>query len=78
MRIEIQKRSSENTYNVSYIAASGKKQTSGIIGTIYPVGIHFVFVIEGKPINVLSKLSDMDGVIHNSFKIKPSYINLIF
>ena len=77
MKIEIQKKGSENIYSVSYIANGGKKTESGVIGIIYPVGSYFVFMIEGKPINVMTKLSEMDNIIFNSFKLKPSYVNLL-
>lgn len=78
MTIEIQKKESEETYTVSYISRSGKKKTSGIVGFIHEVGSHFVFMVDGKPTNVLNKLHDMDTILLNSFKVRPSYVNLIF
>ena len=78
MKIEIQKKRGENTYSVSYIIKSGKRKTGGVIGIIHSVENYFVFMLNGIPINVMNKLSEMDGIIHKTFGIKPSYVNLMF
>lgn len=79
MKIEIQQTDNiSNVLNVAYIVASGRKQNSGSLGVIHKVGEHYVFMVDNRPVNVINKLSEMDNIILNLFRVKPSYVNVLF
>ena len=78
MNIQIEQKTGSSILEVSYKVSSGKKQSSGVIGTIYPVDDKFVFMRDGLPINVVNHLHEMDDVIIKLFKTRPVYVNTLF
>jgi adenosine/AMP kinase len=78
MNIQIEQKTGSSILEVSYKVLSGKKQSGGVIGTIYPVDNKFVFMRDGLPINVVNNLHEMDNVIIKLFKTKPVYVNTLF
>jgi hypothetical protein len=78
MNIQIEQKTGSSILEVSYKVLSGKKQSGGVIGTIYPVDNKFVFMRDGLPINVVNHLHEMDNVIIKLFKTKPVYVNTLF
>jgi len=78
MNIQIEQKTGSSILEVSYKVSSGKKQSSGVIGTIYPVGDKFVFMRDGLPTNVVNHLHEMDDVIIKLFKTRPVYVNTLF
>ena len=78
MNIQIEQKAGASILEVSYKVSSGKKQSGGMIGTIYPVDNKFVFMRDGLPINVVNHLHDMDDIILKLFKKRPIFINTLF
>lgn len=78
MKIQIEKKSGKKIYDVSYNVKSGKKQQSGFIGNIYPIDNCFVFMIDSIPVKVITNLSEMNLIISQMFKVKPSFVNTLF
>lgn len=78
MNIQIEQKTGSSILEVSYKVSSGKKQSSGLIGTIYPVDDKFVFMRDGLPTNVVNHLHEMDDVIIKLFKTRPVYVNTLF
>jgi hypothetical protein len=80
MNIQIEQKAGASILEVSYKVSSGKKQSGGIIGTIYPVDNKFVFMRDGLPIiyYVVNHIHDMDDIILKLFKTRPIFINTLF
>lgn len=78
MNIQIEQKTGSSILEVSYKVSSGKKQSGGVIGTIYPVDDKFVFMRDGLPTNVVNHLHEMDDVIIKLFKTRPVYVNTLF
>jgi hypothetical protein len=78
MNIQIEQKTGSSILEVSYKVSSGKKQSSGVIGTIYPIDDKFVFMRDGLPTNVVNHLHEMDDVIIKLFKTRPVYVNTLF
>jgi len=78
MKIQIEKAGNNNHYTVSVIVKSGKIAKHTTIGKIYAVDNYFVLMSENKPEHVLTNISDMDNIMLKRFKVRPTYVNILF
>jgi len=67
-----------DVYDVRYSSNNGKRQQSGFIGTVHLVDGMYVFMFNSGPVNVMSKISDMDKIIFKMYKVKPTYVHTLF
>lgn len=67
-----------DVYDIRYSSSNGRKQKSGVIGSLHMVDDMYVFMLNGLPVNVLHKINEMDKIIYKMYKVKPTYVNTLF
>ena len=77
MTVEISKNPA-NEYEINYSIKSGKKISRRLVGKILCVDGYFLLMDNNVPIKVMKKITEMDSVIQLAYKVKPSYVNILF